>query len=76
MKSDRVPENLLIGELSRKLYFVELEQKLLSITYSLASDKVYTLDRAIPELIEIINLMELEQQAIMIEINRIRELSD
>jgi len=53
-----------------------MEQKLLSITYSLASDKVYTVDRAIPELIEIINLMELEKQAIMIEINRIRELSD
>lgn len=76
MKPDRLPEGLLIGELSRKLYFAEMEQKLLSITYSLASDKVYTVDRAIPELIEIINLMALEQEAIMNEINRIRELSD
>ncbi len=40
------------------------------------ADNVYTIDRAIPELIKIIDLLKLEQQAIMLEINRILELSD
>jgi len=40
------------------------------------ADNVYTIDCAVPELIKIINLIELEQQAIMLEINRILELSD
>ncbi|WP_336253671.1 hypothetical protein [Oceanobacillus sp. SE10311] len=40
------------------------------------ADGVYTLEHAIPELIKIIDLLELEQRAIMLEINRIVDLSD
>jgi len=58
------------------LYFLEVEEKLVKVTYGLMADNVYTIDRAIPELIKIIDLLELEQQAIMLEINRILELSD
>jgi len=55
---------------------LEVEEKLVKVTYGLMADNVYTIDRAIPELIKIIDLLELEQQAIMLEINRILELSD
>ncbi len=48
----------------------------MKVTYGLMADNMYTIDCAIPELIRIINLLELEQQAIMLEINRILELSD
>ena len=37
------------------------------------ADNVYTIEQAIPELIKIIDLLELEQRAIMLEINRILE---
>lgn len=36
-------------------------------------DNVYTIEQAIPDLIKIIDLLELEQRAIMLEINRILE---
>jgi len=69
-------EHLLKHVLHQKLYFSELEERLAKVTYSLMADKVYTIDRAIPDLFKIINLLELEHQAIMLEINRILELSD
>jgi len=76
MIQDNEKRYLLKRVLSQKLYFSEVEEKLVSITYSLMEDNAYTIDCAIPELIKIINLLELEQQAIMLEINRILELSD
>jgi len=76
MIQDNEKGYLLKRVLSQKLYFSEVEEKLVSITYSLMADNAYTIDCAIPELIKIINLLELEQQAIMLEINRILELSD
>lgn len=69
-------EHLLKRGLNQKLYFSEIEEKLVRVTHGLMADSVYTIDRAIPDLIEIINLLELEQKAVMIEINRILELSD
>jgi len=76
MIQDNEKRYLLKRVLSQKLYFSEVEEKLVSITYSLMEDNAYTIDCAIPELIKIINLLELEQQAITLEINRILELSD
>ncbi len=58
------------------MYFSEIEEKLVRVTYSLMADSVYTIDCAIPKLIKVIELIELEQQTIMLEINRILELSD
>ncbi|MDQ0273588.1 hypothetical protein [Cytobacillus purgationiresistens] len=76
MIQDNEKEHLLKRVLNQKLYFSEIEEKLIRVTYSLIADNVYTIDCAIPDLIKIINLLELEQQAIMLEINRILELSD
>lgn len=71
MIKDNEKEHLLKLVLNQKLYFSEVEEKLVRVTYSLMADNVYTIDRAVPELIKIISLLELEQQAIMREINRI-----
>ncbi|KNE19289.1 hypothetical protein [Virgibacillus pantothenticus] len=76
MIKDNEKERLLTHKLNQKLSFSEIEEKLVKVTYGLMADNVYTIDNAIPELIRIINLLELEQQAIMLEINRIFELSD
>jgi len=76
MIKDNEKERLLTHKLNQKLYFSEIEEKLVKVTYGLMADNVYTIDRAIPELIKIIDLLELEKQAIMLEINRILELSD
>lgn len=76
MIKDNEKERLLTHKLNQKLYFSEIEEKLVRVTYGLMADNVYTIDRAIPDLIKIINLLELEHQAIMLEINRILELSD
>ncbi|MBU8567134.1 hypothetical protein KM914_11930 [Virgibacillus pantothenticus] len=76
MIKDNEKERLLTHKLNQKLYFSEIEEKLVRVTYGLMSDNVYTIDRAIPDLIKIINLLELEHEAIMLEINRILELSD
>ncbi len=76
MVKDNEQELLLRHELNRKLYFSELEERLVKVTYGLMADNVYTIDHAIPELIKIIDLIELEQQAIMLEITRIVNLSD
>lgn len=75
MTNERTPRNVLIRKLNQKLYFAEIEEKLLSVTYSLTSDKLYTVDHAIPELIKIISLLEQEQQAIMHEIDRLYPLT-
>lgn len=76
MIKDNKKERLLTLELNRKLYFAEIEERLVKVTYSLKADNVYTIDHAIPELIKIIDLLELEQRTIMLEINRIMDLSN
>lgn len=75
MITEKKQEDLLIRELNRKLLFGEIEEKVLSVTYNLLSDKLYRLDDAIPELIEAIILLEQEQQAIIQEIARLRGVS-
>jgi hypothetical protein len=42
MTSTKTPKDLLVDQLSRKLYFEEMEEKLLKVTYTLASDMLYT----------------------------------
>ncbi len=75
MIKERASEDLLVRELNRKLLFGEIEEKVLSVTYNLLSDRLYTLDDAISELIETIILLEREQQAIIDEIGRLRGYS-
>lgn len=75
MTTEKTSKDLLISKLNQKLYFAEIEEKLLSVTYSLTSDKLYTVDHALPELIKIINLLEQEQRAIMHEIDRLYNLT-
>lgn len=76
MTKDNEKERLLKHVLNQRLCFLEIEEKLVRVTYSLMADNVYTIDCAIPDLIEIINLLELEHKAIMLEFNRILKLSD
>ncbi|WP_077296631.1 hypothetical protein [Virgibacillus pantothenticus] len=75
MDKNSKKEYLLRNELNRKLCFSEIEGKLVKVTYGLMADNVYTIEQAIPKLIKIIDLLELEQRAIMLEINRIVDLS-
>ncbi|WP_152657714.1 hypothetical protein [Oceanobacillus sp. CFH 90083] len=74
MTQDKTPKDLLITQLSRKLYFSEMEEKLLHVTYNLASDKLYTIDDALPDLIRIIRLLDYEQEGIMEDIIRLEGL--
>ncbi|GEN89115.1 hypothetical protein MKY30_12865 [Oceanobacillus sp. FSL W8-0428] len=71
MTSEKTPKDLLIDKLSRKLDFAEMAEKLLHVTYNLASDKLYTIDDALPELIRIIRLLDYEQESIMDDIIRL-----
>ncbi|GIO19343.1 hypothetical protein J18TS1_24430 [Oceanobacillus oncorhynchi subsp. incaldanensis] len=71
MTPEKSPKDLLIDQLSRKLYFAEMEEKLLHVTYNLASDKLYTVDDALPELIRIIRLLDYEQEGIMDDISHL-----
>lgn len=68
MKQEKSSKDLLIDKLSRKLHFAEMEERLLHVTYNLASDKLYTLDDALPELIRIIRLLDYEQEGVMDDI--------
>ncbi|WP_040980598.1 MULTISPECIES: hypothetical protein [Oceanobacillus] len=63
--------NDLFLELNRKLYFAEMEEKLMKVTCSLIDDELYTVDCAIKDLIKIIDQLELEQRSIMHQINNI-----
>ncbi|WP_193064516.1 hypothetical protein [Oceanobacillus oncorhynchi] len=76
MITERTLRKRLKTELNKKLYFAEILEKLIKVTYCLADDKLYTADDAIPELIKIIHLLEQEQQAIMKEIQRIEKQSN
>ena len=71
-----MPNGNLLTPFQKKVLnaFTEIEERLVRVTYSLMADNVYTIDRAIPDLIEIINLLELEHEAIMLEFNRILNL--
>lgn len=64
------------SELNKKLYFTEILEKLIKVTYCLADDKLYTIDDAISELIKIIYLLEQEQQTIMKKIQHIEKQSN
>lgn len=76
MLSKKTERNLLAHQLNRKLYFAEIEEKLVKVTYCLMADDLYTADHAIPELIKVIDQLELEQRAIMNEIARLEKLND
>ncbi|CEI80723.1 hypothetical protein BN997_00532 [Oceanobacillus oncorhynchi] len=67
-------ENLLNLELSRKLRLVELETDIVTIACNLMSDRLYTKEDAVAELIRIIHLLGNEQQAIMSRIYRLKEM--
>ena len=71
MTSEKTSKDLLIDKLSRKLDFAEMEERLLHVTYNLASDKLYTVDDALPELIRIIRLLDYEQEGIMDDISHL-----
>lgn len=71
MNKGNETEDLVVRAMNRKLYFAEMEEKLVNVTYCLMADDLYTKNHAIPELIKIIDLLELEQRAIMKEINHL-----
>lgn len=75
-QGNRDPRDQLALQLNKKLYFAELLEKLIKVTWCLKSDDLFTKEDAIPDLIKIIELLELEQQAIMRSINRLTEESD
>ncbi|MCT1905124.1 hypothetical protein [Oceanobacillus sojae] len=68
MIREKTPKDLLIAQLSRKLYLNEMERVLLSVTYNLMSDRHYTEKDAYPELIRLIRLLDYEQEGIRDEI--------
>lgn len=74
MTSEKEPIELLIDQLSRKLYLGEMEKILLSITYNLMSNRLYKEKDAYPELIRLIRLLDYEQEGIREEIIRLEYL--
>ncbi|MBP2079636.1 hypothetical protein [Oceanobacillus polygoni] len=70
MAIDEENELLLEQKLNQKLYFVEMEQALVEVTYCLKTYD-YTIEQAIPRLIKIIDMLEVEQKVIMNEISKI-----
>ncbi|GIN59843.1 hypothetical protein J8TS2_41620 [Lederbergia ruris] len=71
MTTEKAAKDLLIDKLSRKLYFAEMEEILINVTYNLVSDKYYTEDDAFPELIKLIRLLNYEQESLMDDITRL-----
>ncbi|MCT1904440.1 hypothetical protein [Oceanobacillus sojae] len=69
MTPEKTSKDLLIDKLGRKLNFAEMGERLLHVTYNLASDKLYTVDDALPELIRIIRLLDYEQEGVMDDIS-------
>ncbi|WP_080873465.1 hypothetical protein [Oceanobacillus timonensis] len=74
MIPEKPPEELLIDQLSRKLYLTEMEEILLNLTYNLMSDKLYAKEDAFSELIRLIRLLNYEQESIMDDIIRLEYL--
>ena len=65
MLREKVRQENLVRNLYRKLALVEIERELIKISCSLMEDDVYTVDDAVGELIEIIDLLEMERQGIV-----------
>lgn len=65
MSQGKAKKDYLVKKLYRKLALVEIESQLIQISCNLMDDEVYTVDEAVHELIEIINLIEMERQVIM-----------
>lgn len=54
----------LVRNLYRKLALAEIERELIKISCSLMEDDVYTVNDAVGELMEVIDLIEMERQGI------------
>ena len=65
MLREKVLKEDLVRNLYRKLFLVEIERELIKISCSLMEDDVYTVDDAVGELIEIIDLIEMERKGIV-----------
>jgi|HigsolmetaGSP11D_1036233.scaffolds.fasta_scaffold06034_4 hypothetical protein len=65
MLDQKVNKNDLVRKLYRRLTLVEIETKLIKISCNLMEDEVYTVDDAVNEIIEILNLIEMESEEIM-----------
>lgn len=72
---DSEKELLLVQKLNQKLYFLEVEQALVDVTYCLKTDD-YSIDQAVLRLIKIIEMLDVEQKAVMDEIFKIIKQSD
>lgn len=55
---------------------MEIEEKIVSVAHNLMVDGVYTIDDAIPELIKVIEMLELEHRTVMNEILKIQQRSN
>ncbi|WP_440897098.1 hypothetical protein ACS127_03680 [Amphibacillus sp. Q70] len=75
MITDPETKEVLINELNHMLYIAEIQERLISVSYYLVTDELYTIDHAIPELIKIINLLEKEQDGIMYRIGNLDGIS-
>lgn len=68
-------QEVLEKELNHKLYIVEMQERLVAVTYYLISDDLYTVDKAILDLIKLINLLEKEQEGITYCIGKLDGIS-
>lgn len=68
MLEQKINNDDLVKVLYRKLVLVEIERQLIKISCSLMEDEVYTVDDAVDEILELINVIELERQGIMSDI--------
>lgn len=68
MATQTAQKDVLVNKLYGKLALVEMERKLIKISCNLMEDELYTVDDAVQELMDIIQLIEMERRGIMSDI--------
>lgn len=71
MINEKLEMNLLVNKLDQKIILVEIEKKVLEISYSLLDDDIYSTNDAVNELMQVVALIEVEREAVMSDIGKV-----
>ncbi len=72
MQKRDTENDLLIKELYRKLFFLEIQHDLLSLCTYIMTDDLYTPEDAVNRIIEVVEVLEGEQSGILKDMRRLR----
>lgn len=68
MIGEKLNMNFLVQKLHRKLALVEVEKKVIEISFSLMDDEIYSTEDAVDALMQVLDLIEIEHQGIISDI--------